>query len=173
MHAWGEGGGVYGRILMVKICKGGNVSRYKVKADNLHTFLHICISLTSYHQSSAPHYSELIIITISTAAGGWVMRRIKGKKDLGKRSTPCRRREGGKYGFSCCFLYLFSAAYFLFSIVCFLFSIVCFLFSIVCFLFYLGKRSTPCPRREASMNQKLFIRVNDCAPSFGSMFACK
>ena len=35
----------------------------------------------------------------------------------------------------------------------------------------LGKRSTPCPRREASMNQKLFIRVNDCAPSFGSMFA--
>ena len=36
-------GGVYGRILMVKICKGGNVSRYKVKADNLHTFLHISV----------------------------------------------------------------------------------------------------------------------------------
>ena len=39
----GSEGGVYGRILMVKICKGGNVSRYKVKADNLHTFLHISV----------------------------------------------------------------------------------------------------------------------------------
>ena len=58
-YAWGEGGGVYGRILMVKICKGGNVSRYKVKADNLHTFLHICIFFR-HHQSS----SKIIIITI-------------------------------------------------------------------------------------------------------------